>query len=155
MKEKKSKNVGKAVYDILSKPQEEMQVEEVLEEYKHEYLEEILTCIRDNKNKYISPFYIIVLTKKEPWAVNVMRNWFIARQTKPSSKWMRDQFPNFMQTVYSWDDRSEELKILWSLPTWQDSLVVLKNKALYDPQLVKWILEYESGMLDQEVASVG
>lgn len=147
----KKKTVGKAVHDIITKEQAPITVGEVLDEYQHEYLEEILTCIRDNRSKYESPFYIIVLTKKEPWALNVMRNWFIARQTRPSARWMRSEFPNFMQTVYAWDDRSEQLRLLWSLPTWQDALVVLKNKDLYDPQLVKWIIEYESGVLDQSV----
>lgn len=144
----KSSNVGQAVYDILSKPQENIEVGEILDEYKHEYLEEILTCINENKNKYEPPFYIVVLTKKEPWALNVMRNWFIARQTKPSAKWMRDQFPNFMQTVYSWHNKKEELKILWSLPIAQDAAVVLKNKDLYDPQLVKWVQDYDAGNLN-------
>lgn len=144
----KKPTVGQAVYDILSKPADHIEVQEILQEYQHKYLEEILECIKQNKDKYDPPFYIVVLTKKEPWALNVMRNWFIARQTKPSAKWMRDEFPNHQQTVYRWDDKQEKLDILWSLPIDQDAKVVLRNKDLYDCELVRWVTAFQEGKLN-------
>lgn len=146
--QEKPKNVGQVVYDILQKDQHDTTVGEILDEYQYQYLEEIIDCIQKNRHKFDSPFYIVVLTKKEPWALNVMRNWFIARQTKPSAKIMREDYPNFMQTVYKWNDKDEKIDILWSLPIAQDAQVVLKNKQLYDAQLVKWVMDFQEGKLN-------
>lgn len=142
--------VGQAVYDILKRDQVQTSVEEVLSEAEKKYTQEMEDIIQSNFNKYDSPFYIIVLTKKEPWALNVMRNWFIARQTRPKVQFLRQEFPNHMSTVYSVNKSTHELKILWSLPIKQDADVVLKNRHLYDPTLVKWIEDCNSGALDHE-----
>lgn len=146
---KDSAKVGQAVYDILKKDQAPIEVQEVINEYQGKYLQEMESCIKQNMDKYEPPFYIIVLTKKEPWAMNVMRNFFIARQTRPLCAHLRHEYPNFMSTVYSFDKKKSELKILWSLPIKQDAAVVLKNRHLYDPQLVKWIEDCNSGTLDR------
>lgn len=148
---KSTSKVGQAVYDILKKDQNPTSVEEILDEYQHKYTQEIEDTIQNNIDKYDPPFYIVVLTKKEPWALNIMRNWFIARQTRPTVKYLRGEYPNYMNTVYSVDKRSSELKILWSLPIKQDADVILRNKHLYDPQLVKWIEDCDSGALDRTV----
>lgn len=147
-KTKKASTVGQAVYDILAKDSKEQTVEEIMAEYAPEYTAKIEETIRDNVNRYDPPFYIVVLTKKEPWALNVMRNWFVARQTKPLARVLRRDYPNHLQTVYSFNGRNGELKLLWSLPTALDCLPILKNKAIYDPQLVKWIEDFNNGFLD-------
>lgn len=141
--------VGQAVYDILQKDQSSVEVQEIIDEYQQTYLKKMEEVLQNNINKYEPPFYVVVLTKKEPWAVNVMRNWFIARQTRPTTKYLRSEYPNYMNTVYSFDKRTSELKILWSLPTKQDAAVVLKNRHLYDPTLVKWIEDCRDGLLDR------
>jgi len=140
---------GQAAFDILSKEQPPMETQEVIDEYKDDYLKSMVETLETNVNRYEPPFYVVVLSKKEPWAVNVMRNWFVARQTRPTTTYLRHEYPNHMNTVYSYDKRSSELKILWSLPTWQDSLVVLANPHLYDPTLVQWIHDCNSGALDR------
>lgn len=140
--------VGKAVHDILQKDNEDITVQEILDEFQHKYTQELEETIKIHIDKYEAPFYIVVLTKKEPWALNVVRNWFIARQTRPKVQFLREEFPTYMNTVYQVDKRSSELKILWSLPIKQDAEVVLKNRHLYDPHLVKWIEDCDSGALD-------
>lgn len=137
--------VGKAVHDILSKQHDDISVGEIIDEFQHKFTKEMESTLEANVNKYEAPFYVVVLTKKEPWAMNVMRNWFIARQTRPSARVLREDYPNYMQTVYSYDKRSAELKILWSLPIAQDAAVVVQNRQLYDPTLVRWIEEYALG----------
>jgi hypothetical protein len=149
-KTKNSSKVGKAVYDILSKDnQPETTVGEIISEYADEYTEMVKKTLTDNMERLDSPFYVVVLSKKEPWALNVMRNWFIARQTKPSPKILRQDYPNHMQTVYSYDSKSGEFKLHWSLPVAQDAAVVLRNFQLYDPVLVKWIRDFDLGLLEQ------
>lgn len=145
-----SAQVGKAVYDILQKNHNSVEVQEIINEYEKKYAQEIEKAINDHVNVFDPPFYIVVLSKKEPWALNVMRNWFITRQTRPTTKYLRHEYPNYMSTVYSFDKRNQQLKILWSLPIKQDAAVIMKNRHLYDPQLVQWIDDCNKGLLDKE-----
>lgn len=137
--------VGEAVSKIISKDQYAVTVGEIIEEYADEYTAQVAECIKSNVQNYEAPFFVVVLHKKEPWALNVMRNWFVARQTKPSAQTLRIDYPNHMHTVYRYDKRSSELKLLWSLPTALDADTILKNGQLYHPDLVAWILNYERG----------
>lgn len=143
--------VGQAVHQILSKKQDTITVQEILDASSKRYLEEMESTIEKNFNKFELPFYIVVLSKKEPWALNVMRNYFIARQTRPLCKHLREEYPNFMSTLY--EVTRTELRILWSLPIEQDAAVILKNRHLYDPKLVEWIENCNSGKLDQSMQS--
>lgn len=142
--------VGQAVHDLSQKAPEHLSVEDIISEYGDKYTKEIVSALETNANKYEAPFYIVVLHKKEPWAVNVLRNWFVSRQTRPSASVLLMDYPNHMHTVYSYDKRTSELKLLWSLPTAQDAITIKKNGHLYDPQLLDWIRRYESGELDAQ-----
>lgn len=139
--------VGEKVYEFLQKPQDNIEVGEIIEEYAKSYVKEIQDVVSKGIHKYESPFYIVVLHKKEAWAVNVMRNWFVARQSKPSARTLRQDYPNHSHTVYCFDIKNHELKLLWNLPTWQDGLTILKNKHLYHPELVQWIQDFDSKKL--------
>lgn len=136
---KKPQKVGQAVYDILSKPQEDVQVQEVIDEYAKSYVKELEECVNLNAGRFGFPFHVVVLHKKEPWAVNVLRNWFTARKTAPFKKEMWKLFPNHGITVY--EVKKDSCEVLWSLPTWQEAKVVLSNPQLYHPDLVKWCSE--------------
>ena len=144
---KSPSKVGQAVYDILCKPQEMQEVGETLEAMTPRYYEELLSTVDNNKDKYDPPFYILVLRKKEGWAVNVLRQWFIARQTKPSPWLIREDYPNYDQDVWLVNTKDEEVRLLWTLPTHQDALTILKNKHLYHSDIVKWIQDYYAGVL--------
>ena len=139
--------VGKAVYDILKRPQQSLLVEDILDQYQHAYVEKMREVVQDEIKNYEPPFYIVVFSKKEHWCELVMRNWFVARQTCPSPKFLRHEFPNHMHTVYSYDKRSDRIEVLWTLPTKQDADTVLKNRHLYDPALVKYITDFEKNLL--------
>jgi hypothetical protein len=139
--------VGKAVHKIMSQSPIMLTVEEILDQYQHDFVRQMQTAVKDNSDKFKAPFYIVVLTKKEHWSEIVLRNWFISRQTKPTPDFLRSEFPNHAHTVYSYDKRKDEIKLLWNLPTAQDALTILKNRHMYDPALVKWIQDYNSGLL--------
>jgi len=134
----KAITVGQAVHDILESGEKSPEVGDIIKEYGDSYVAQVQECIDRNAPKYESPFYLVVLHKKEQWAMNVLRNWFVARQSKPTMKDMWAMFPNFMHTVYEADKNNGELKLLWSLPSPQEAKVILENFDLYDPQLVKW-----------------
>lgn len=144
---KPTSKVGEKIYEFMQKPQERIEVGEIVEEYSKKYVQEIQDTVNNNLDKYKSPFYIVVLHKKEPWSVNVMRNWFIARQTKPLASVLRHDYPNHSHTVYEVDSTAHKVDVLWNLPTKQDSRTIKKAKDLYDPTLVKWITDFETGRL--------
>lgn len=137
-KEEDPISVGQAVHNILEEGDKSPEVGEIISEYGDSYVSQVQECVDKNSNKYESPFYIVVLHKKEMWAMNVVRNWFVSRQTKPCMKAMWTMFPNFMHTVYEVNKNQGALSILWSLPSPQEAKVVLDNFELYDPELVKW-----------------
>jgi len=145
-----AKRVGQAVVDILSKPYETQTVGETLEAYAPDYSREIEKCVESKKYIYKSPFYVFVITKKEMWAENVVRNWFIARQTPPYAFEMMEQYPNATKTLYMVDARKGHLEALWSLPSWQDCITIAKHPEQYDPKLVKWIEDCMSSNLNRD-----
>lgn len=132
------KTVGKAVFDILEKDTHSYEVQEIIDEYSKSYTEEMRQCVSNNASHFESPFYIVVLHKKEPWALNVLRNYFVARQTKPDIKTMWTDYRHYMHTVYEFNKNTEKLNLLWSLPSPEEAKTILENWALYDAQLVKW-----------------
>lgn len=142
-----SAKVGKAVYDILSKPQSEQTVEETIDSITPKYFEELLSCVNSNIKNFDSPFYVVVLRKKEFWATNVLRQWYVARQTKPSAKSLRSDYPNHDHDVYQIDSKSCSINLLWVLPTKQDANTIIKNKHLYDDQTVGFIEAFNEGRL--------
>jgi len=135
----KAKRVGQAALDLVSKDPQPQTVGETIDAFGPKYAEEIEKAIEDNKDKYKSPFYILVLTKKEYLIINAVRNWFIARQTAPYAFDMMEQYPEHTKTLYIVDARQGKIKILWSLPGFQDCITVAKNPHLYAPELIRWI----------------
>ena len=138
----KATRVGQAVSDILSKENlPEVTVEEILEASKDKFLKDLEECVETGRKKYTSPFYVFVIMKKEMWAVNVIRNYFIARQTKPKMFDMMMDYPNATKTLYMINDNTGEVKLEWTLPGLQECESILKTPLSFDPSLISWIRE--------------
>jgi hypothetical protein len=135
----KGKRVGQAVVDILSKEQPSQTVEETISAFGPDFANELAKTIDDNRHKYTSPFYVLVLTKKEMWACNVVRNFFIARQTAPRSQDMIIDYPNHTKTLYKVNDEKGSVGIEWSVPGHQECLSISQTPGSFDPQLIQWI----------------
>lgn len=143
----KGARVGQAVHDILSSSDTPSTVEEILDSYALDYVRELEDTIEKNEHRYTGTFHVFVLSNKEMWATNVVRNWFIARQTAPDALEMVCQYPNHVKILYSVDKKTNEVKLLWTIPGVQDCVSILNNPNIYDPMLVKWINECFSGLL--------
>lgn len=143
----KGMRVGQAVHDILSKEQPMQTVEETIEAMAPKFTKDLEDTINANKDRYKSPFYVFVLTKKEMWATNVVRNFFIARQTPPDPLNMMCQYANMTKTLYKVDSLKGSLKVKWSLPGLNDCPNILKNPQFHDPDLVAWIDSLFKGTL--------
>jgi hypothetical protein len=139
--------VGQAVYDILSKPQEMQTVEETYTEMTPKYFEELKKACEDNASKFSPPFYIVVLRKKEFWADNVLRQWFVARQTRPDPRVLRRDYPNHDHDLWKYNHTTGDVSLQWTLPTKQDADMMLRNWQLYHSDLIRWISEFNAGTL--------
>jgi hypothetical protein len=144
----KGARVGQAVHDILTSKQETITAEEVLDEYSHKFVKELEDTINANEHKFKGNFYVYVISNKEMWAVNVVRNWFIARATAPDALEMVAEHPNHSKILYEVNKHTNEVKLKWTIPGIQDCISVLKNTGLYDPQLCQWIYDCFMGKLN-------
>lgn len=145
-----SARVGQAVTDILSKDQPSYTTEEILEGFGAQFTKQLEQTVNDSLGKFKSPFYILALTKKEFWAVNVVRNWFIPRQSPPYGFEMMEQYPNHTKTLYVVDGDRGNIKVAWSIPAFSDCISIAKNKDLYHPELVDWVFKCFEHKLDRD-----
>lgn len=143
----KGARAGQAVYDILSSKPETTTVEEILDEYAHKFVEELEDTIKSNEKKYEKEFHVFVLSNKEMWATNVVRNWFIARATAPDALEMVAAYPNHSKILYHVNKETSELTLKWTIPGIQDCVSIMNSAHLYDPQLCKWIDDCFKGRL--------
>ena len=146
----KAARAGQAVVDILSKPQPSYTAGEILDGYQHSFVKELEDTIQNNVHKYDDPFYIFVLSNKEMWADNLVRNWFIARQTPPFATDMIVNFPNHVKILYKIQNSKMSCDLLWTIPGMQDISSIRKSPEIYDAQLVNWISEALNGKLDKD-----
>ena len=145
---KKGARVGQAVADILSKNNSPMTCEEVLEGFGARFAQELESTINENMGKYESPFYVFALTKKEFWADNIVRNWFVARQTPPHALEMMIQYPGYTKTLYAINSTKGDLKVAWSIPGLEECKSICRNPGIYSTDLVEWIKQCFEGKLD-------
>lgn len=142
--------VGQAALDILSASQPTYSAGDIVDAFGPKYVEEIEKAIAEGERKYTNPFYIFVLTKKEPWVTNIVRNYFVARQTPPRAMDSMIGYPNHTKTLYIVDASKGQIKLIWSLPGWDDCQSVAKHPDLYAPELVRWIQDLGSPRLNKE-----
>lgn len=145
--------VGQAVYDIISREQASQTVEETIEAMTGKYFEKLMEAVEEGCKapNYPTIFYVLIERKKDTLAgnaSNVLKHKYITSPFKPRSKLLREECPNSDFDLYEADKSKCEITHLWTIPTYQDSVTVLKNKHLYDPQYVKWIEAYNDGTLD-------
>ena len=141
VEKKKKATVGQAVYNLLSKDERAPTVEEIITGYADSFTKNIEEAVREGAKRYASPFYILVFSAKEMWAVNLVRNWFIGRQTPPHASVLYRTYPNHMKTLYRVDASQGELRLIWTIPGIEDCRSILRHQELYDPNLCRWILQ--------------
>lgn len=149
-RKEKKRTVGQEVQKILSKDQPEITAGEILEESASSFMKELFSVVEANKHSYESPFYVFVFTHKEFWAVNVVRNWFVARQTPPFATDMISQYPHHAKTLYKVNYHNGTIDPVWNIPGIEDCRSILKNPSFYNPVLVEWIQKAFKGELDQK-----
>jgi hypothetical protein len=146
----KGARVGQAVVDILSKDQPDTTVGDIMGEYGKDFVKQFEEAVETGSKLYESPFYIFVLSAKEMWAVNMVRSWFIPRQTPPYASDMMVEHPNKTKTLYMIDYKNGKAGLLWTVPSIQECATVEANADLYHPDLVKWCSQCLKGTMDKD-----
>lgn len=147
----KGARVGQAVSDILSKDNPTYTVGEILEGFGAKFAQELEKSVNDSLDKFQSPFYILALTKKDLTyfgVENVVRNWFVPRQTAPYVSELMVQYPNHTKTLYVVHGDRGDIKVAWSIPANEDCKSIMKKPWLYSPELVDWIERGRTRKLD-------
>jgi hypothetical protein len=141
--------VGKVAHDLLLKQPDTDSPIEQMRESLTEYEQNLLERVEDGKKKYISDFFVVVITKRERLMTNVMRNYFFHRISCPTPQWD--------QAVYSYSIKDDELEFLWVIPS-RDACEHLRNNALYvhpdERELLGFVLDFYDGTLDKLAKSM-
>lgn len=139
----KRDTVGKISWDLLANSSVlDHSAEEQMKEQLDTYEANMFEAIERGKKDFPQDFYIVVETKKEPKMKNVIRNYFIVRQSCPT--------PQYDNSVYKYHYATEFCEFLWVLPSKQ-VYNMMKNRALELPaeerQLLQFVLEDSDGTL--------
>jgi len=138
----KRKTVGELSLDLSKKAPDAQNAIDQMREQLSEYEENVLKCIKNNRNKYEKEFYVVVLTKKERLMQNVLRGFYFARKTCPT--------PDYDQAVYRYTKSGDHLEFLWVIPS-ADTVNLMKNNVAYVPSdqyaLLGFVLKFVDGTL--------
>jgi hypothetical protein len=149
--ESKRETVGKAVQNILNGSREQCTTEDIIENYKQQYEKDFhKACEKGVELHYDTPFYILVLQNKEFWAENVVRNYFIPRQTPPHALDMVETYPHHNKILYMVNPHSNQIKICWNIPGYEDCKSILKNPQGLSKTMVNWIKDAMAGKFEKD-----
>jgi hypothetical protein len=150
MKEKKKlvsnpsrETVGKIASDLLKKADDhQLNPQEIQAEVHKGYIDNLLECYNTHKTIFPGDFYIVIITKKERLMENVLRNYFFARSSCPTT--------DYDQAVYRYNKKDNEIEFLWVIPS-KDTCEYLKANALdvapEERELLRYVLEFYDGTL--------
>lgn len=105
---------------------------------------QLMECLERGMSRYEGDFYLTVLTKKERLLENVIRRYFIDRQSCPT--------PEFDQTVFRFCRKDDALEYLWTVPDIQACHELYANAISVSDELkplVEMVLDFRSGKLDK------
>lgn len=136
--------VGQAVMDIISKEQQNYSVEDILDEFGRDWLDNIREIADVYKARYDDEFFIVSLLNKDLGqfgVANVLKHRHRVRQTKPTMDFVMECHPNDTKTLFRVSKISGEIELVWTLPGIQECYSILKTPKSYDEKLVKWVEE--------------
>lgn len=112
--------------------------EAIIDEYQKAFCQTMEDIIAKH-GSYAPLYFISVITKKDSFNVNFIRRKFVVRKTCPA--------PDWDQEIYSYDNAKSCLKLEWVLPSFEESLKIMKKKEQFDPILVKCIVDFRADKL--------
>lgn len=138
--------VGKVSRDlIIEAPKLDHSPHEQMSESLTEYEDNVHDAVEAGKKIYNNDFYVVVLTKKERIMKNVLRNYFMSRETCPT--------PDWDQAVYHYHKETEALEFLWVLPS-KDVCKMLRLNSLTIDKSERKLLDYVMALDDGSLLRV-
>lgn len=145
MSQEPKKTVGEHSLELQQKAPESRDPIELQREMQKDYEKNFMEALETGKKLYTGNFYVEVNTKKERLMQNVIRNYFIPRQSCPT--------PTYDQAVYKYDFENDDIQFLWVLPD-KGSCHHLKENALQvhpsERELLLFVLSFYDGSLLDE-----
>ena len=140
----KGARVGQAVLDLEDNYQHT--VEEVLYDMElgKGYQQTILDEFSRSKGHYPDKYFILSLTKHampEMGVNTAFKNSARSFVLPLKKRDVMNAHPNCMKVFYSVDAKTEDIRVIWCIPGWEECKSILKNPSLYDRDLVEWIKE--------------
>lgn len=146
MEEERKKTVGAIAREFLQKePDSTDPIELEREIHKDTYEDNVYLAISEGKKRYKSPFFVVVITKKERLMENVLRHYFFPRQSCPTPTWD--------QTLYRYKAEGDQIEFMWTVPDKQTCELILHNKMKVPPNemwLLNLIISFYDGTLDKQ-----
>lgn len=136
------KNVGAYSQELATKSLDTRDPIELERAMQKDYLKNVVECIARSKANYPDDFFVVVLTKRERLMQNVLRLYFVARQSCPT--------PNYEQAVFRYSGKDDKIEHIWSIPDRDTSYTYLTQALMVAPeerQLLNFILDFKSGEL--------
>jgi hypothetical protein len=102
-------------------------------------------AVKRGASMFEGDFYVVVLNKKERLMVNVVRMYFIPRESCPT--------PEFDQTVYKYHARDHRLEYLWSVPDHMTTKALAGDVSNVSPEyweLASMCRRFINGDLDRQ-----
>lgn len=112
--------------------------QDIIEDYQNVFCQIMEDIIAKHKD-YAPIYFVSVITKKDFMNINFLKRKYVVRKTCPA--------PDWDQEIYSYNNDTSCLKLEWVLPSFQDSIAILKKKSQNDPILVKCIQDFREGKL--------
>lgn len=134
--------VGALAMDLLSKGDQNQSVIDTSREMTKGYIQELVKCALEGAKLYDKPFYVCVQTRRERLLVNVIRNQFYHRQTRPR--------PIFDLALYHYDPKDENLNFVWCIPDKQTVSRLIEPTFIpeaSDKQLWQFCMAFVAGTL--------
>jgi len=134
--------VGKVATDLAAQDTVAQSPIELEREVHKEYEQNFNDCLERGKKQYQGDFFIVVVTKKERLLPNVLRHYFLHRNSCPT--------PDYDQAVYKYHRKHDGYEFLWVIPDKNSCKRILQD-ALYLPEsqhdLLRFVMDYADGEL--------
>lgn len=139
---KKKVTVGKVATELQAQDTVAQSPIELEREIHKEYEQNFHECLERGKKQHLSDFYVVVLTKKERLLPNVLRHYFLHRNSCPT--------PDYDQAVYKYYKEHDGFEFMWVIPDRNTCKMMLKD-ALYLPEsqheLLRFVMDFADGSL--------
>ena len=112
-------------------------------------MDNVWECIARGKQDIKVPFYVLLIMRPERLFPGWGRQQFAFVETCPT--------PTYLQTVWKYDPRNNQLTYLWSLPTKKRCFDMYQNKQFVPVQeyeLLTHVIDFIEGKLDKQAAEL-